>query len=76
MVVVEDLPPEFEVELAAELAYSLLDVLCLELDVLVVVESDSRHACSFSSGVCNSFPIIAICLFPLGEISQVAEKCR
>ena len=40
MVVVEELAPEFQVELAAELADPLPDVLGLELEILLVVEAD------------------------------------
>ena len=42
VVVVEELAAELEVELAAELPHALADVLGLQLDVLVVVESGAH----------------------------------
>ena len=39
MVVVEELAAELQIELAAELVDAVADVLCLQRDVLVVVES-------------------------------------
>jgi len=41
--VVEKLAAELEVELAAELIYTIADVLSLQCDVLVVVESDAHE---------------------------------
>ena len=43
VVVVEKLAAELEVELAAELVYTVADVLSLQCDVLVVVESDAHE---------------------------------
>ena len=51
MVVVKELAAEFEVELAAELFDPLLDLPCLQLNVLLVIES-LAHA-SLPSLVCN-----------------------
>ena len=48
VVVVEELAAELEVELAAELSHAFADVLGLQLDVLVVVESGA-HGASFSA---------------------------
>ena len=58
VVVVEELAAELEVELAAELPHALADVLGLQLDVLVVVESGA-HGASFGAhgrdGCCFDF---------------------
>ena len=42
MEVVEQLSAEFQIELAAELVDTAANVLCLECDVLVVVESSAH----------------------------------
>ena len=45
MIVVEQLAAEFQVQLAAELVHAFADARRLQLDVLVVVETDAaRHA--------------------------------
>lgn len=43
VMVIEKLAAEFKIELAAKLVYTVADVLCLQCDVLVVVESDAHE---------------------------------